>query len=155
MLDGQTLTTNNHYPISKGSWRDREVEIKVNGYSVERKEVLMYRSAPSNGVKVCSQRPCRVHMHKSIHTNQSVSPCPVEYGYLYPKDYQQDHRRRIFGFVRQQKEISLNVHNHPIHGSARMCSKVKECIAMATLVNPSIKPFEIAKGKVSPLFQVL
>ena len=33
-----------------------------------------------------------------------------------------------------------------MHAAAKICSKVKESIAEATMVNPTIKPSDVAKG---------
>ena len=97
-----------------------------------------------------AQRPCSAHAQKLMKSSSIAGPCPVEFGYLYPKNYQEDHRRWILGFVRHQKGQASNIHNHKIHAAAKICSKVKESIAQATLSNPTIKPSDIAKRKGIP-----
>ena len=77
--------------------------------------------------------------------------CPVEFAYFYPQNFRSDHRRWLAGFVKQQKEPQFNLHNHPIHGSSKVCSKVKEVISNAAALNPSIRPSEIAKGVEVPI----
>ena len=59
----------------------------------EGETILVYRSAPCNGVKLCpeieceyvapisAQRPCATHGQKLTSSNIS-GPCPVEFGYL-------------------------------------------------------------------------
>ena len=164
---GQSCNKKYHFmwddiQLSKGTWRDREVKVTLNSEGVEDESTLIYRSAPCNGVKTCpvkgckyvtpitAQRPCPSHSQKSVKSTDVAGPCPVEFGYLYPKNYHDDHRRWILGFVRHQKAPTSNIHNHPIHAAAKMCSKVKESIAEATMVNPTIKPSDIAKGKGIP-----
>ena len=164
---GQSCNKRYHFmwdgiQLSKGTWRDWEVKVNLNNDGVQNEETLLYRSAPCNGVKMCpvkgckyiasitAQRPCPTHSQKLVKSTDMIGPCPVEFGYLYPKNYEDDHRRWILGFVRHQKEPTSNIHNHPVHAAAKMCSKVKECIAEATLVNPTIKPSDIAKGKGIP-----
>ena len=100
---------------------DREVKVNLNKEGVQEEVTLMYRSAPCNST----------HSQKVVKSTAGAGPCPVEFGYLYPKDYKDDHRRWILGFVHHQKEPTSNIHNHPIHAAAKMCSKVKECIAEA------------------------
>ena len=56
-------------------------------------------------------------------------------------------RRWIFAFVRHQKGACDSLHNHPIHSSSKICSKVNQMIADATEPNPSIKPRDVARGK--------
>ena len=164
---GQSCNKKYHFmwddiQLSKGTWRDREVKVNLNNDGVQNEETLIYRSAPCNGVKMCpvkgckyvasitAQRRCPTHSQKLVKSTDMIGSCPVEFGYLYPKNYEDDHRRWILGFVRQQKEPTSNIHNHPVHAAAKMCSKVKECIAEVTSVNPTIKPSDIAKGKGIP-----
>ena len=150
---GQSCNKKYHFmwddiQLSKGTWRDREVKVNLNNEGVQDESTLIYRSAPCNGVKTCpvkgckyvapisAQRPCPAHSQKLV--KSIAGPCPLEFGYLYPKNCEYDHRQWILGFVRHQKEPTSNIHNHPIHAAAKMCSKVKESIAEATLVNPTI-----------------
>ena len=95
---------------------------------------------------ITSKRPCSRHPDKNLIKSSDEKKCLVEFAYIYPKDFTTDTRRWICGFVHHQKEATMNLHNHPIHGSARMCSKVKECIQSATTLNPSITPTELYKG---------
>ena len=70
---------------------------------------------------------------------------------FYPQNFRSDHRRWLAGFVKQQKEPQFNLRNHPIHGSSKVCSKVKEVISNAAALNPSIRPSEITKGVGVPI----
>ena len=153
-------TANPHYlwddiQISKSGWnKDREVDVLLS----DKTETLMYRIASCNGVKVCpdescdyaapisAQRPCSIHNNLKLVKSNDKAPCPVQFAYLYPKDAS-DHRRWIFAFVRHQKGACDSLHNHPIHSSSKICSKVKQMIADATELNPNIKPRDIARGK--------
>ena len=86
-----------------------------------------------------------------------IEPCPVEFGYLYPTNYEDNHKQWILGFVCHQKEPTSNIHNHPVHAATKMCSKVKECIAEATSVNPTIILLSLPtllRERVFHLFQV-
>ena len=55
------------------------------------------------------------------------------------------------GFVKQQKGACLSLHNHPIPTASKVCSLVKELITNATTLNPTVKPFELAKGQGLPV----
>ena len=146
-------------------WTDIQLSKgKVNNYSSTfdidgKKEEFVYRSAPCNGVKVCSepgcdyvasirdQRACKKHPKMPLHkTNTTASKCPVQFAYLFPKNTD-DKRRWIFGFVRQQKENTNNLHNHAIHGASRLLSATKQNIANAAQLNPTLTPMEVAQGK--------
>ena len=106
--------------LSKGTWRDSEVKVNLNNDGVQNEETLLYRSAPCNGVKMCpvkgckyvasitAQCPCLTHSQKLVKSTDMIGPCPVEFGYLYPKNYEDDHRQWILGFVRHQKEPTSN-----------------------------------------------
>lgn len=154
-------TPNPHYmwediQISKSGWNmDREVTVEISGTQ----QKLMYRVCSCNGVKSCpidscsytapltAQRACREHpTHKLVKSN-STNPCPVQIAYIYPKVLSDDHRWWLFAFIRHQKFPTDTLHNHPISNSSKICSKVKEMIAKATEINPTLKPNEIAKGK--------
>ena len=64
--------------LSKGTWRDREVKVSMIKEGIQGEATLMYRSAPCNGVKICSvkgcnyvapmsaQRPCPTHSQKLV-----------------------------------------------------------------------------------------
>ena len=154
-------TSDPHYmwedmQISKSGWnKDREVEVMINGSS----EKLMYRVASCNGVKVCpadscdyvvpitAQRSCGEHPSLKLKKSNINNPCPVQIAYIYPKNVSNDHRRWMFAFLRHHKAPSNSLHNHPMHNSSKICSKVKQMIAEATEINPSLKPCEIAKGR--------
>ena len=156
----QSSDSNPHFllddiQVSKGSWnKDREITVTIDG----KVEKLMYRVAPCNGVKLCSQdgcdyvapmsaqRPCHKHQQK-LSKSRDACPCPVQFAYLYPSDLSNDNRRWLFAFILQQKCITKSLHNHPMHSSTKVCSYVKESISKATKVNPNLKPFEISRGK--------
>ena len=154
-------TSNPHFlwddiQLSKSGWnKDRRLDVEIGG----KNEALMYRVSSCNGVKVCpesscdyvvpfsAQRSCSAHpSNKLIKTKERV-PCPVNFAYLYPQNVSVDNRRWLFAFVRGQSEASLSLHNHKIHGSSKVCLKVKEMISNAVQLNPSLKPSEIFKGK--------
>ena len=123
--------------LSKGTWRDREVKVSMIKEGIQGEATLMYRSAPCNGVKICSvkgcnyvapmsaQRPCPTHSQKLVKSSSTSGPCPVEFGYLYPKNCEGDHRQWILGFVRHQKEPTSNIHNHPIYAAAKCVLKLR------------------------------
>ena len=146
----------NDIQISKGSWnKDREVQVKIG----DTNETLMYRSSPCNGVKLCpgdscdyvapvsAQRPCLKHPTLQLVRSNATQPCPVVFAYAYPKNVHQDHRRWLLVFRRHTGEANRNIHNHIIHSSTRICTKVKEMIADATTCNQAIKPSQISKGQ--------
>ena len=59
----------------------------------------------------------------------------------------EDKRRWIFGFVRQQKECTNNLHSHAIHGASHLLSATKQHIVKAAHLNPTLTPLEVAQGK--------
>ena len=86
--------------LSKGKLNpDRAVTVAING----KDEVVFYRMAPCNGVKVCSTPDCS-HVqpfnskknlcpkHPTTPTN-NTSNCPVVFMYLFPQNYVDDNRR--------------------------------------------------------------
>ena len=91
-------------------WSDIQLSKgKVNNYktsiTIDRKdEQLFYKSAPCNGVKVCSEkgchyvapirelRRCKNHSSKPLQKTSDMERCPVQFGYIYPVDHQRDHR---------------------------------------------------------------
>ena len=120
----------------------------------------MYRSAPCNGVKVCSepgcdhvapirdQRACKKHPKMPLcKTNTKDSKCSVQFAYTFPKEHVEDKRRWIFGFVRQQKELVINLHSHSIHRASHLLSTTKQNIIRAAQLNPVLTPLEVAQGK--------
>lgn len=56
----------------------------------------------------------------------------------------------MFGFVRQQKSVACNLHNHPIPGPSKMACMVKATIQQSACTNPQLKPSQIAQGKGVP-----
>jgi len=123
-------------------------------------EELVYRSAPCNGVKLCSASGCKFvvpishHRRCELHptapllkSNEAHDPCPVQFAYVFPVNVESDHRRWVFGFVRQQKSVACNLHNHPIPGPSKMACMVKATIQQSACVNPQLKPSHIAQGK--------
>ena len=159
----QSCSTNHHFlwddnQLSKGSWKDREVKVNIDNEQT----ALIYRSAPCNGVKVCpakdcnyvtsvsSLRSCRNHSKEKLVKTNIKCPCPVDFAYLYPKDCATDHRHWVLGFIHHQKQPVDNLHNHEIHNASKMCSMVKETIRDVAVLNPTIKPSELAKGKGVP-----
>ena len=63
---------------------------------------------------------------------------------MFPLKYQESHRRWIGGIVRVEKHTSLNLHNHPLHGSTRIS---QDKIASAVISSPALTPTDIASGK--------
>lgn len=49
--------------------------------------------------------------------------------------------------MRHQKELTTNLHNHPIHGPIKIAKCVKESISKAVSLNSSLKPVDISHGK--------
>ena len=153
----QTATDNPHFlwldlQLSKGPLnKDRCIEVNIGC----RKEKVFYRSAPCAGVKVCpvdgcnhvqairQKHPCPKHRDSTLKRTES---CPVEFVYIYPQNYQIDHRRWIGGIVRCQKEATESLHNHPLNGSMVMAKFMKQQIGHAAITNPTLKPSEVARG---------
>lgn len=137
--------------FSKGSLnKDRKIEVTINA----KQEKLIYRTAPCNGVKYCSftgwdytapvreKRPCPHHKHPLSKT----SSCPVEFVYIYGED-SQDKRKWIGGLIRCPKGSSQNLHNHCVPPPAAIAQCIKEKISKAVLLNPTLKPSDIACGR--------
>ena len=129
----------------------------------QKPEDLVYRSAPCNGVKQCSAsghmfvtpvshyRRCELHPNaKLLKSNEVHEICPVEFAYVFPLKFESDHRRWVFGFVRQQKSVALNLHCHPILGPSKMACMVKATIQQSACMTPQLKPSQIAQGKGIP-----
>ncbi len=137
--------------LSKGQLnKDRLITVQING----KQEQLFYRSSPCSGVKMCPRDDCNYTVPIRDKRNcpkhdtalYKTCNCPVEFVYLYPKDMS-DKRRWFGGVVRCQKNQSVSLHNHEIHGSCKMAQCVKEKISTAVSINPALKPSEIACGK--------
>ena len=67
--------------------------------------------------------------------------------YVYPVEYHSDDRRWIGGIVRNQKNHSANLHNHPLHGNYKICNLVQDKISNAIQTNPSLTPTDISLGR--------
>lgn len=52
-----------------------------------------------------------------------------------------------FAFIRGKQSCSETLHNHRVHGSSKVCSKVRQMISNAVELIPTLKPSEIVKGK--------
>ena len=140
--------------LSKGVLnKDRMIDVSIG----DKTEKLYYRSAPCLGVKTCPEvgcdyvapirerRSCKNHPQCKL--QRSESACPVEFVYnMYPVEHQTDGRRWIGGIVRNQKSSSSNLHNHPLHGSNKICSLVQDKICNAIQANPSLTPTDISLG---------
>ena len=117
--------------LSKGNINNYITTVTIN----EKEVLVVYRSAPCNGVKVCSKsgckyvapvrelRSCKDHPHKPLQKTNDIEECPVQFGSVYPVDYLNDHRRWTLGFARQPKGPLNNLHNHLIHSSSHPLSK--------------------------------
>ena len=147
--------------MSKGKAnKDYSIFVEIGGS----KEELVYRCAPCNGVKICSQsdcnfvapishlRSCPDHPDAKLKRSNEMSPtkCPVEFAYIFPKDTDHDNRRWIMGYVRQQKVPTKNLHNHAIPRGTKMCSFVKKAIQQSASINLQLKAKQISQGKGLP-----
>ena len=154
----QSSTSNPHFlwsdmQLSKGKLnKDRLIEVEIGN----KKEKVFYHSAPCLGVKVCSEPGCshvapiRERRACVKHPNQKMvrtDECPVEFIYIYPQSYHDDHRRWIGGIVRNQKQPETNLHNHPLHPAFKMCNFVKDKIHAAVTSNPILTPTDVTHGK--------
>ena len=86
--------------LSKGKVNNYKTKVTIDGKDVP----VMYRSAPCNGVKACSDNGCpyvaAIREHRSCHNHPSKplyktndwEPCPVQFAYVYPED-SNDYRR--------------------------------------------------------------
>ena len=134
--------------------KDRLIEVELidkNG-----KTKVFYRSAPCLGVKQCpkqnctyiapvgERRPCSNHpKYKLVRTEN----CPVEFVYIFPQKFHEDHRRWIGGIIRAEKCTTSNLHNHALHGCIKISQCVKDKIATAVTLNPALTPTDVAAGK--------
>ena len=119
--------------LSKGKVNNYKTKVTIDGKDVS----VLYRSAPCNGVKACSEngcpyvaairehRACQKHPSKPLYKTNDLEPCPVQFAYVYPMD-SDDHRRWILGFVRQPKGSRGNLHNHNVHASSHLLTKTQE-----------------------------
>ena len=111
--------------LSKGKVNNYKTKMTIDGKDVS----VMYRSAPCNGVKACSENGCpyvaAIREHRSCHNHPSKplyktndwEPCPVQFAYVYPED-SNDHHWWVLGFVRQPKGSKVSLHNHNVHASS-------------------------------------
>ena len=141
--------------LPKGKVNNYKTSITIDG----KDEQVFYKSAPCNGVKVCSEkgchyvapirelRRCKNHSSKPLQKTNDMERCPVQFGYIYPVDHQRDHHRWILGFVRQSKGPSSNLHNHLIHSSSHPLSKTVEDIHKPAMANMTLKPSDVSRGK--------
>ena len=140
--------------LSKGKVDNYKTKVTIDGKDVS----VMYRSAPCNGVKTCSENGCpyvaAIREHRSCHNHPSKplyktndwEPCPVQFAYVYQED-SNDHRRWVLGFVRQPKGSKGSLHNHNVHVSSHLLTKTQEDIESAAVANVTLKPTEISRGK--------
>ena len=137
--------------FSKGSLnKDRMIQTVIKNQN----ETVFYRTAPCNGVKMCTisgctyvapireKRPCPHHKISLVKTDS----CPVEFVYVYPAD-RQDKRRWIGGIVRHQKDLSKNLHNHVPPSETKIAQCVEEKINIAIPSNPTLTASDISLGK--------
>ena len=138
---------------------DYKTKVTIDGKDVS----VMYRSAPCNGVKACSEngcpyvaairehmyRACQKHPSKPLYKTNDLEPCPVQFAYVYPMD-SDDHHRWILGFVRQPKGSRGNLHNHNVHASSHLLTKTQEDIQSAAVANVTLKPSEISRAGIYP-----
>ena len=154
----QASTSDHHYNIwndiqlSKGNMnKDRLIEVEIG----ESKEHVFYRSAPCQGVKMCPENGCsyvapiREKRGCKTHTQQKLirsEECPVELVYIYPQNFKKYNRRWIGGIVRNQKDMTKNLHNHKLHRAFKICNLVKDKISNAVQSNLSLTPTDISQG---------
>ena len=142
--------------LGKGKARNpQKVSMVVDG----KEETLWYRIVPCGGVKLCPAagcthvvatrevRSCSHHpSEKLTRSNESSGECPVEFVYLWPTD-EADSRRWITGITRGEPAISENLHNHPIHSSSKIPSKVDTDIRSAVIADPNLKTKDLLIGE--------
>ena len=88
-----------------------------------------------------------MHQYNEVH-----EICPVEFAYVFPLKIESDHRRWVFGFVRQQKSVALKLRSHLIPGPSKMACIVKATIQQSAFMDPQLKLSQIAQGKGIPFF---
>ena len=99
--------TNHHFlwsdiQLSKGHLnKDRVIEVElIDKSGVAQSEKMFYRSAPFLGVKQCPHQGCTyVALMRNCPTHPKCKlarsdNCPVEFVYMFPHEYQEDHRPR-------------------------------------------------------------
>ena len=132
--------------------KDRLIEVEIG----DKKESVFYRSASCLGVKMCPEAgynylaPIREKRNCKTHTEQKLvrsEGCPVDFVYIYPQEFDKDHRRWIGGIVRNQKDVTENLHNHKLHGAFKICDLVRDKISEAVHANWSLTPTDISHGK--------
>jgi len=140
--------------LSNGKVNNYKTKVMIDGKDIS----VMYRFAPCNGVKACSEnrcsyvaaireyRPCQSHPSQPLYKTNDLEPCPVQFAYIYPED-SDDHRRWILGFVRQPKDLKDSLHNHNVHASSHSLTKNREDIQSAAVANFNLKPSEMFRGK--------
>ena len=74
-----------------------------------------------------------------------VNDCPVEFAYLFPEN-SNDNRHWIFALIRNQKELTINLHSHAIHGATKTAKCVQENISRAASLNSTLAPIDISQG---------
>ena len=95
-------------------------------------------------VRSCSQYPSE----KLTRSNEPTGECPVEFVYIHvwPVD-EADNRRWITGITRGGLTVSENLHNHPIHSSSKIPSKVDTDIRSAVIADPNLKTKDLLVGE--------
>ena len=154
----QQASSSNHFlwsdiQLSKGQVnKDRLIEVEIG----DKKESVFYRSASCLGVKMCPEAgynylaPIREKRNCKTHTEQKLvrsEGCQVEFVYIYPQEFDKDHRRWIGGIVRNQRDVTENLHNHKLHGAFKICDLVRDKISEAVHANWSLTPTDISHGK--------
>ena len=131
----QSCSTDPHFlwhdiQMSKGKVnKDYPISVEFGSSTEE----LIYQCAPCNGVKVCSRsecnfvapisrlRSCPDHPEATLKRSNDISltNCPVEFAYIFPKDFNHDNRRWIMGYIRQQKAPTDIYTTMPFHVEQR------------------------------------
>ena len=70
----------------------------------------------------------------------------MEFVYIWPVD-EADNRRWITGITRGELTVSENLHNHPIHSSSKIPSKVDTDIRSAVIADPNLKTKDLLVGE--------
>ena len=72
--------------------------------------------------------------------------CSVEFVYVWPDDHD-DKRRWLSGLSQTGDLHASNLHNHPLHGTSKIPSKVIHDIREKVAADPTIKTHDIITDK--------
>ena len=141
----------NDIQIGKGKSRAaRKVLLLVDG----KEEELYYRIAPCGGAKYCPIEGCSFTISTREHrgcpdhpdSHLTLQECQVEFVYVWPEK-DEDKRRWLSGILRRGTMEADNLHNHPLHGSTKVPSKVVHDIQQALKLDPTLKTHDLMTGE--------